>query len=293
MRYDRSTRSLSILSAVCAAVLVVLAVRLGAQTPAVRSIVGVVTSDSAGSHGVGDVDVAIPALNLAARTNWLGEFRFARVPLGTYVVEARRIGYRPVSDSARVVATGDAHLDFVIDRKAVTLDSVVSTAMATRTYISPALRGFEERMNAHSGGSFIAESTLRKNEDHKLPEVLTSRLGGLSLHRSPRGDETYAFSSRSGSAQCGVFQGCKGPDGRPLQYNQFVPQLCYVTVFMDGVRFGLEPKFVNRDNPPPNLNSLNVHDLAGVEYYPGSASVPMQFANDNPCGTLLLWTREK
>lgn len=266
---------------------------LAAQTPASRAILGLVTSDSAGSHGIGDVDVAIPALSLVARTNWMGEYRFPQVPVGTYVVEARRLGYKPVADSVRVVATGDAHLDFVLDQKAVTLASVVSTATSNRTYISPSLNAFEERMNAHQGGSFIADTTLRKNEDHKLPEVLPSRIGGMTFFRASVGGATYAYSSRSTPAQCGVFQSCKSPDGRPLQYSQLVPRLCYVTIYLDGIRFGVESKYVSMDNPPPDLNTIDVSDLAGIEFYPGSASVPMQFHNDNPCGTLLLWTREK
>ena len=33
---------------------------------------------------------------------------------------------------------------------------------------------------------------------------------------------------------------------------------------------------------------------AGVEYYPGGASTPLQFnATDAACGVLVLWTRER
>ncbi|MGH7616503.1 MAG: carboxypeptidase regulatory-like domain-containing protein [Gemmatimonadaceae bacterium] len=281
--------------AICGAVtcLALLASRLGAQAPTTRSITGVVTTDSAGSHGIGEVDVVIPALNLVARTNWLGEYRFPTVPAGTYVVEARHLGFKPVADSVHVLAAVDARLDFVLDQKAVTLSSVVSKATPNKTYISPNLNAFEERMNAHEGGSFIADTVLRKNEDHRLPEVLQSRVTGMTFFRASVGGATYAYSTRSTSAQCGVFQSCRGPGGGKLAYDQLVPQLCYVTVYLDGVRFGIEPKYMSRDNPPPDLNTIDVSDLAGVEFYPGSASVPMQYHSDNPCGTLLLWTREK
>jgi hypothetical protein len=90
-----------------------------------------------------------------------------------------------------------------------------------------------------------------------------------------------------------VFQVCKGSDGRALRYNPSVPRLCYVTVYLNGVRFGVDSKQFSADNPPPDLNSFSVSDLAGAEFYPGSAAIPMQYHNDNPCGTLLLWTREK
>jgi len=266
--------------------------RLAAQVPATRAITGMVSTDSAGSHGIGEVDVVIPALNLVARTNWLGEYRFSRIPAGMYVIEARHLGYKPITDSVRVVDAGDARLDFVLDQKTVTLGSVVSTA-TNKTYISPRLQGFEERMKAYQGGSFVAESTFRKNEDHRLPEVLQSRVAGMTFFRASVGGATYAYSTRSTAAQCGVFQPCKNASGQQLQYNSSVPRLCYVTIFLDGVRYGVDAKYVSSSNPPPDLNSINVSDLAGVEFYQGSASVPMQYHTDNPCGTLLLWTREK
>jgi len=278
-----SKSSIAVAVAMCCAVLI--ASRLAGQTPATGSISGVVSTDSAGSHGLSEVDVAIPALNLVARTNWLGEYRFSRVPAGMYALEARHLGYKPVGDSVRVAA-GEVRLDFVLDQKAVTLESVVSTA-TNKNYISPSLRAFEERMNTHQGGSFVADSTLRKSEDRKLPEVLQSRAPGMTFLRAPAGSATYAYSARSTAAQCGVFQACKG------RFNQQVPRLCYVSVYLDGIKLGPDPQHVDADDPPPDLNSLSVSDLAGVEFYAGAASVPMQYHNDNPCGTLLLWTREK
>jgi len=283
MRSRVSESFIAVAPAVCCVAL--FASRLAGQAQATGSISGVVSTDSAGSHKLGEVDVVIPALSLVARTNWLGEYRFSRVPAGMYILEARHVGYKPVGDSVRVAA-GEARLDFVLDQKTVTLESVVSTA-TNKKYISPSLQAFDERMNAHQGGSFVADSTLRKNEDRKLPEVLQSRVAGMTFLRAPAGSATYAYSARSTAAQCGVFQPCKG------RFNQQVPRLCYVTVYLDGIKLGADPQRVDADNPPPDLNSLAVSDLAGVEFYAGAASVPMQYHNDNPCGTLLLWTREK
>jgi hypothetical protein len=40
---------------------------------------------------------------------------------------------------------------------------------------------------------------------------------------------------------------------------------------------------------------MGVTDLAGIEYYAGGASMPidMHSATDEGCGSLWLWTREK
>ncbi|MEO8334950.1 MAG: hypothetical protein ABI664_08260 [bacterium] len=50
--------------------------------------------------------------------------------------------------------------------------------------------------------------------------------------------------------------------------------------------FGL----VNR----PDFNRFAVGEYAAVEFYPGDASLPLQYSNrGSDCGTLLLWTRER
>ena len=45
----------------------------------------------------------------------------------------------------------------------------------------------------------------------------------------------------------------------------------------------------------PDLGKMGVTDLAGIEYYAGGASMPidMHSSTDEGCGSLWLWTREK
>lgn len=269
-------------------VLVVLAAVLSnaaaAQTPVKRSIIGNVTSDSAGAHGIGSVELTIPALGIGTRTNWMGEFRLPGVPAGRWLVEVRRVGYRSASDSVTVGSNADASLNFVLQPAPVTLDSVVTRADAQK-YISPNLRGFVERMNSHQGGYFIGDSVLRQNEFRQLPTVIETRAPGLNLYRL--GNTVYAVSARAGGApaQCGVFQHC-------VVTSRTLPEACYVTIYLDGVA-QFDPKHLTPATPPTNLNTINVADLAGVEYYPSPESVPTEYQGNSPCGALLLWTREK
>jgi hypothetical protein len=45
---------------------------------------------------------------------------------------------------------------------------------------------------------------------------------------------------------------------------------------------------------PIDLNQFQVSSLAGVEYYPDNATMPVQFSRTSGgCGALFLWTRER
>jgi hypothetical protein len=88
---------------------VVVSTSAAAQVPMKRSIIGNVASDSVGAHGIGSVELTIPALNIGTRSNWMGEFRLAGVAAGRWLVEARRVGYRSTSDFVTVGLTTMRH----------------------------------------------------------------------------------------------------------------------------------------------------------------------------------------
>src|SRR5262249_549151 len=199
------------------------------------------------------------------------------------LIVVRLIGYRTRADTIEVSANPETRRDFVLGQRAVPLDSMVAEAKESREYISPNLNGFLERMHNHAGGYFIDDSTLRRDESHRLEDVLVSRMPGMRLVRWS-GDEAYMVSSRIGSGGALLGRGVKSTLN-PL------PRECYSTVYLDGVLlYDLER--MGRDVKPPDLSSFLVTDLAGVEFYPGQASLPVEFKSGQ-CGTLLLWTREK
>ncbi len=250
----------------------------GAQTGA---IVGRVVADSTHGRQVENAEVMVPAFTLSVRTNANGEFRLAGLPAGRQRVVVRLIGYHTVIDSIAVAVGVDVRHDFVLGERAVELDSMVALAKQPRQYISPGLNGFLERMNSHMGGYFVDDSTLRTKESDQLPDVLSSRLAGMRIYRSV-GDAAYMVSTRSSGAEV---RGGGNSKMNPL------PRLCYSTVYLDGTLI-YDMVRMGSDVRPPDLNTFLVSDLAGVEFYPGHASLPIEFQS-GPCGTLLLWTREK
>jgi len=252
-----------------------IATSIAAQT---RTIIGTVVADSAHGHPIENAEVMAPALKLSVRTNARGEFRLVGLPSGRHLVVVRLIGYRTVTDTIELGAQAETHRDFVLGQRAVPLDSVVAEAKQPREYISPNLNGFLERLHNHAGGYFIDDSTLRKNEDHRLPEVLSSRMAGMRIYRWA-GDAAFMVSTRR-----------SGGGGGGSRMNPLPPQ-CYATVYLDGLLI-YDLARMGRDVRPPDLSSFLVSDLAGVEFYPGQASLPMEFKSGE-CGTLLLWTRER
>lgn len=153
------------------------------------------------------------------------------------------------------------------------LDPVKVSAEAPPDYKSPALRAFEER-RLKGSGRYLSEKELRAADNRTLPNVLT-KLPGLRLIQANA--NTFVVSSRSANTGSNALRGNTRP--------------CYVAVYEDGMRlFG-----GTAGEAPLDFQRLQVNQYAGVEYYPGGASVPQEFnqTKGSDCGTLLLWTRER
>ena len=179
-----------------------------------------------------------------------------------------------------------APMTITLQPVAGTLPAVV-TRDSVRSYVSPALRGFEERRLSGHGGSFVSEATLRAEQDRTLGNLIRVHVPGVTVLQSGRVD--FAVTRREG-------------------------QLCQVDVWLDGLPVSVrstsavrtaiplpKPKLpgdpVPTDKPanvPTNdLTTFDPRDLAGVEYY-SAATTPAQFnRTGSGCGVLLLWSRER
>ena len=102
---------------------------LGAQQPGTGAIAGKVT-DAQSGNPLEAVTIAVQGTQLAAITGPDGTYRIGRVPNGTRVVTARRIGY---GAATRTVTASDGQtttVDFALQTSAVNLQEVVVTGTA-------------------------------------------------------------------------------------------------------------------------------------------------------------------
>jgi len=123
---------------------------------------------------IADASVGIPSLARYTSSDSAGRFSLAGIRLGSYLVEARTIGYRPTRQSITVVPGDSATLEFRLKPAAVTLpEVVVSTSREEQLASSTPLSGV------------IREQEIRETRGHhpselvnQTPGVYVSNFGG-------------------------------------------------------------------------------------------------------------------
>lgn len=247
------------------------------------SLVGTVARDSSG-HMIGGVEIRLPQLTRLVTTNYLGEFGISAIPAGRYAVTLRAVGFTPITDTVEIKANAVTEREFILAPVVVALDTVKTTSAGQRR-LPPGLAGMEERRRSGQGGYFITEDILRDNDSRQMAGLLSGRIPGVT--QVFIGSAVYIASGRTVGDGGPVFR--KKPAGSP--------NACFVTVYMDGVRIWNGPWDGPSDRqhpPPPDFGHMGVNEYGGVEYYPGGASLPIQFnTTGTGCGTLLLWTRDR
>ena len=258
---------------------------LAAASAQTGSVSGVVRSRT--GRVLPAVDVVIPELNATTRTDSLGRYRLREIAAGTHLVIARRIGSLPDSIQLFVKSGDDYEHDFVLDERAVTLDTLKTTAPATK-YISPNLKSFEER-RVKGFGHFVAEEELRKSDNMSVGTMI-QRMPGIQV--VPYKSSDFARSSRGGGGGGFAIIGGGAAGNRAIPNDRGSPRGCWVAVYLDGIR--IYAGAGSGDNAP-DLGRMLVRELAGIEYYAGGASLPAEFSavKASDCGVLLLWTRER
>ena len=234
---------------------------------------GAVMADDDPSPPLAGAEVAIPALNLEARTDSLGRFLFNGIPKGLFRVVIRRVGYNNITLNARFSGADTLAADFAMIPVAVALDTVSIVGGPTR---HGKFLEFEDH-RTHGGGAFLTRSDLDKERDRQLGEIV-AKLPGLRVNRY--GAESSVASSRS--------IGGVGRGGDSMDRRKGAPRGCYSQIYVDNVRvFSSDP-----GEALFNINSIPPSTIQGIEYYASREETPIQYASHRAeCGTMLIWTR--
>ena len=253
------------------------------MTPRAAHVAGALagTVEADGSAPLVGAEVHLAGLDSARVTNADGQFSFPELRPGSYVVQVRRLGFLPLSDSVTVVGGRTARRLYELFAQPPMLDTVRQLADSVR-YISPALRAFDHRRLSGEGGYFLGEQQLRSLDNERLADAMRSRFPGI-IWVSYRA-MTFAASQRGTSS--GI-----GSQPHALPYDPKSPRGCWVSVFLDGVRI-YDP---GGGGAAPDFQLMAANEFGGVEYYPGGATIPEQFRtmSQGDCGAVLLWTRER
>jgi hypothetical protein len=216
-----------------------------------------------------------------AQTDSVGGFRFTGLTPGAQLLQIRHLGYDVRRDTVTVVI-GDDHVHrFMLTAQAERLDTV-RTIAGQQKYLSPMLHAFEERRLSKSGGHFISDSTFRANENSTLGNLLQSRMPGMMFQYFS--EHRLAVSTHKACSGAVLLHACSSkPD-------------CFVAIYIDGQLF-FNAKLASKMPPsawPDMDQTFSVTTLTGAEYYASSATAPsgMQ-VDDDGCGSLWLWTRER
>jgi hypothetical protein len=231
---------------------------------------------------VAGADVWVVSADRHESTDSSGAFRFDGLAPGLQLVEVRRVGLDVEHDTIGLSSDHENVRTYALGDETTTLDTVHTIAGA-RKYLSPRLRAFEERRLSGQDGHFISDSVMRLNENSNLADI-GSRLPGLmvrSVFLKHKGFISALISTRKPCA------------GLVLLHSSTcaIQPNCFVAIYLDGV---LQYSTTLGTDPPDLSREFPISELAGAEYYAGGAAAPAgMHSNDDGCGSLWLWTRER
>lgn len=186
-----------------------------------------------------------------------GHYQLDSLPLGSATLEARALGFLPVSRIVDVRGDRPASADFLLESRATYLDTV--KVIGTRVYDSPQYRGFLDRQK-RGFGHFLDEEAVERRHAVYMTDYFRM-IPGVN-----------------------VFPGSFG--GRIVMRGMGLSAYCNPAVFLDGMRMVnvAEAGFESFVSPM---------DVRAIEVYTRGSSVPAEFMNLDGCGSIVIWTGQR
>lgn len=247
--------SLRIRYSVIAAALLVPA-GLRAQATSARGEIAGVVRDSLGDPIAG-VEIQVRGDSARVRSAEDGSFRLVNRPAGDQVLEARRIGFRPSESSVTVAPGRVASVQLRLHPLAVALPTVRIAARVEA--FDGRLEGFRTRSAGRRSGHFITRERLDRVSNYRFLDVLRE-LPGVRIVQN-RSGPMRSVRLRGATASCWPMVWL---DGAPASAGEF------------------------------DLDMLQLNTVEGIEVYPSSSTVPVEFSaarSGGFCGVIAVWTR--
>lgn len=188
----------------------------------------------------------------AGNTDSAGIVRVSDLEDGGHIVEVVARGYQAFEDNFRTGANVQQPIQLEL------LPILASdTAKAKGQPTDLKLVGFEAR-RAKGQGKFFTRAQLDAASGRPLSNLLKTDAGAVIV---------------------------TGPHGESLLGRR--SPACYAAVIRDGNRI-----YPFAGAQPPDLDKIFAEQLAGIELYSRSATVPAALRDSGSCGALVLWTRD-
>ena len=214
-------------------------------------------------RGVIGVDVILESTEFRARTDSAGRY-LLRARSGDYAALYRALGYHPARATLRLSESDTVTRDITLLVADAQQLEAVNVKAATRRFTG--LDGFEERRKMGLG-SYIDSTRLRREEGRRLGE-LVRQMRGIKIVPGPRG-QMFAVN--------------------PTKMNMGGGPSCFASVYLDRI---LIYRSGDLSGPPDLGRDFQIASLDAIEWYRGSAQVPVEFGiRESDCGVLVLWTR--
>jgi hypothetical protein len=193
---------------------------------------------------------------VATFTDRDGRFRVDNVKLGTVYLEARRIGYRPVTMHIDIIEGETFDLGISAVPLPFSLEDIEVTVDDNFASFGP-MQGFMQRRRRGQGYSFLRWEIEEENPLYVTDLLRT--LPGVRVRRDALGEQYITF------------RGC----GSPMPKTP--------TVYVNGIQMDSDAwKQLEWLVHPENLEAMEVHL---------GAYTPAEYRNYDACGVIAIWTR--
>lgn len=228
-------------------------------------------NDARSHRPVAAAAVSVTDRREVVQSNRRGYFVLSGIPVGTYELSVRHLGYAPLTHEVTVTRGHTTEVEVRLSPDPVELAPLVATATRIRRLET---QGFYERKlwgELIGGGTFFTVEDIERRNPLRVTDLIADAPG---VHVQCRGTgwRCKVYSRRVST----------GFGGAGCELNVYVDGT--LVIRSSGSRWG------------SNSTSLNEFilpiEIGGVEVYRGAASLPAEFSGfDSRCGAIVIWTK--